>query len=164
MTPFYAAWASSVVVVASALLLHAAWTDLREYRIRNEMALALATLFLLHAVLAGTTWAELKLTVPFAALMFAAMLAAYGLRLMGGGDVKLLGVAFLWTGLAGALPFAVLLGLFGGAHGLAAKYGWARCLPGAGGHLRIAFAPSIAGALIATFMLRAALPAGWPSL
>ena len=53
--------------------------------------------------------------------MFVIMLVFYKIGWLGGGDVKILTVAFLWTGLSGALPFAVLLALFCSAHGLAAK-------------------------------------------
>ena len=92
--------------------------------------------------------------VLFAALMFAVMLVFYGRGWMGGGDVKILAVAFLWTGLSGAMPFAVLLALFCAAHGLIAKYGWAKSQDSGAGGRRIPFAPSVAAALICTFMLR----------
>jgi Flp pilus assembly protein protease CpaA len=75
-------------------------------------------------------------------------------RGIGGGDVKILAVAFLWTGLSGALPFAILLALFSGAHSLAAKLGWAKSQITASERRRIPFAPSVAAALICTFMLR----------
>jgi len=153
LTAFPAAWAYFVLVITSALLLQAAWTDLREYRIRNELILVLVSLFILYAVLTGH-WAQLKWDVGFAALMFVVLLAFYGLGWMGGGDVKILAVAFLWTGLSGALPFAILLGLFSSAHSLAAKLGWARSQVTASGRRRIPFAPSVAGALIGTFILR----------
>jgi prepilin peptidase CpaA len=48
----------------------------------------------------------------FAALMFVVMLAFYSIGWLGGGDVKILTVAFLWTGSSGALPFAILLSFF----------------------------------------------------
>jgi prepilin peptidase CpaA len=153
LTAFPPAGAYFVLVVASALLLQAAWTDLREFKIRNEMILALAGLFVLYAVLIGH-WDDLKWNLAFAALMFVVLLACYGLGGMGGGDVKILAVAFLWTGLSGALPFAVLLALFSGAHGIAAKLGWVKSQVTASGRRRIPFAPSVAGALICTFMLR----------
>lgn len=139
--------------MTSALLLRAAWTDLREYRIRNELILALAGLFVLYTVLTGH-WAELKWDVVFAALMFVVLLALYSLGWMGGGDVKILAVAFLWIGLSGALPFAILLALFSSAHSLAAKVGWVKSQVTASGRRRIPFAPSVAGALICTFVLR----------
>jgi prepilin peptidase CpaA len=153
LTTFPPAWAYFVLVVASALLLQAAWTDLREYKIRNELILALAGLFVLYAVLTGH-WAQLKWDLAFAALMFVVLLALYNTGWTGGGDVKILAVAFLWTGLSGALPFAILLALFSSAHGLAARFGWVKSQVTASGHRRIPFAPSVAAALICTFMLR----------
>src|SRR5260370_19512941 len=74
LTAFPPAWAYFVLVITIALLLRAAWTDLREYKIRNELILTLATLFVLYTVLTGH-WASLKWDVPFAALMFLVMLA-----------------------------------------------------------------------------------------
>jgi hypothetical protein len=68
-----------------------------------------------------------------------------------GGDVKILGVAFLWTGLSAALPFAILLLLFSALHSLVAKLGWVKSEQTETGP----FAPSVAGALIGVFMLRA---------
>ena len=153
MTAFPPAWGYFVLVITSALLFQAALTDLREYKIRNELVLALAGLFVLHTLLTGH-WANLKWDVPFAALMFAVLLAFYSLGWMGGGDVKILAVAFLWTGLSGALPFAILLALFSGVHGIAAKLGWVKSQVTASGRRRIPFAPSVAAALICTFMLR----------
>jgi prepilin signal peptidase PulO-like enzyme (type II secretory pathway) len=58
-----------------------------------------------------------------------------------------------------ALPFAVLLALFSGAHGIAAKLGWVKSQVRASGRRRIPFAPSVAGALICTLALRS-LPIG----
>ena len=84
------------------------------------MALALAGLFVLYAVLTSR-WTDLRWDLAFAAFMFVVMLVIYVLGWMGGGDVKLLAVAFLWTGLSGALPFAFLLALFSFVHGLAAS-------------------------------------------
>jgi Flp pilus assembly protein protease CpaA len=75
-------------------------------------------------------------------------------ELGGGGDVKILTVAFLWTGLAGALPFVILLTFFCGIHALAAKLGWVKSQIADNGGRRIPFAPSVAAALIGTFVLR----------
>ena len=153
MTAFPPAWGYFVLVITSALLFQAALTDLREYKIRNELVLALAGLFVLHTLLTGH-WANLKWDVPFAALMFAVLLAFYSLGWMGGGDVKILTVALLWTGLSSALPFALLLALFCSAHAFAAKYGWVKSQDIDGRSRRIPYAPSVAAALICTFMLR----------
>jgi len=134
-------------------LLVAARTDLREFKIRNDLVLALAAMFVLYAIL-YRSWADLRWDVAFAALMFVMLLIVYIAGWMGGGDVKILGVAFLWTGLSGALPFAILLGLISTAHSLLAKFGWVGSQPTETGHHRIPFAPSVAGALIGVFLLR----------
>jgi Flp pilus assembly protein protease CpaA len=75
----------------------------------------------------------------------------------------LLSVAFLWTGLDCALPFAILLLLFAGIHAIAVKLGWARVQEveqgtDNDGRKRIPFAPSIAAALIGVFMLGCLAP------
>lgn len=127
---------------------------MREFKIRNELILALAGLFVLYALLAGH-WADLRWDIPFAVLMFVILLAFYALGGIGGGDVKILAVAFLWTGLSGALPFAILLALFSALHSIAAMLGWVKSQISDSGRRRIPFAPSVAGALICTFMLRA---------
>ena len=73
---------------------------------------------------------------------------------MGGGDVKMLTVAFLWIGIDCAILFALLLLVFSSLHTLAVKLGWL------GTHglneearTRIPFAPSLAAALISMFMI-----------
>jgi prepilin peptidase CpaA len=86
--------------------------------------------------------------------MLVLLLAVYSTGWMGGGDVKILAVAFLWTGLSGALPFVILLAVFSGAYGLAAKFDWAKSHINESGRRRIPFAPAVAAALIGTFLLR----------
>ena len=54
----------------------------------------------------------------------------------------------------GAPPFAILLALFSSVHGLAAKLNWAKSQDSGGGRRRIPLAPSVAAALIGTFVLR----------
>lgn len=147
------AWGFFVLGITSALLFRAALVDLREYKIRNGMILALIALFALHLIMTGR-WADLQWDLPFAAVMFALVLALYGLGWMGGGDVKMLGVAFLWAGLSDAMPFAILLSLFCGVHGLAAKFNWVKGQESASGRRRIPLAPSVAAALICIFVLR----------
>lgn len=151
------AWASVVLVAASALLLHAAWTDLRYYKIRNDFVIAFALLFVLYVALLGQ-WHVLLWHAAFAGLMLVVMLMIYTQGWMGGGDVKILAATFLWTGAACALPFALLLSLFATAHGFAAKRGWAGSQQ-RGRDQRIPFAPSVAAALIVTFLLGCLEPA-----
>lgn len=140
-----------LLVLTAALLLYIAATDLREFKIRNEFIIALAVLFFVHAGLSGR-WGSLHWNLGFAVLMFALMLFAYSQKLMGGGDLKLLTVACLWVGPWCALPFAIFLLIFATAHTVAGKYGWLNVQEVAG-RKRIAFGPSIAGALILVFLL-----------
>ena len=74
------------------------------------------------------------------------------MKLMGGGDLKLLTVAFLWVGPFCALPFALFLLLFSGIHILAVKFKLVEAQI-ANGRTHLAFAPSIAAALICVFMV-----------
>ncbi|HYH17741.1 MAG TPA: prepilin peptidase [Azospirillum sp.] len=79
---------------AAGLLMAAAISDVRCYRIPNTLCAALAVLFAVRAILAGPPF-------PFGHLIPATLVFAIGLvlfvrNLMGGGDVKLLAAAVLW--------------------------------------------------------------------
>ena len=94
--------------------------------------------------------------------MFCVMLYFYAQKLMGGGDVKILTVGFLWVGFRCALPFAVLLAIFATLHVVAAKFGWAQ-VQQVGDKKRIPLAPSVAGALILCFILGCLQPISSPA-
>ena len=149
MTPSIAA--QVVLVLTAATLFYVALTDLKHYKIRNEVILVLTALFFLHVVLSGR-WTILHWNLGFAALLFLTMLYFYSMKLMGGGDLKLLTVALLWVGPFCALPFALFLLLFAGVHILAVKFKLAKAQL-ADGRTTLAFAPSIAAALICVFMV-----------
>ena len=140
-----------VLILTGAMLFYVALTDLKHYKIRNEVILVLAVLFFLHALLSGR-WMVLHWNLGFAALLFLIMLYFYSKKLMGGGDVKLLTVALLWVGPFCVLPFALFLLLFVGIHILAVKLKWAEAQR-ENGQTRLAFAPSIAAALIGVFVV-----------
>jgi prepilin peptidase CpaA len=142
--------AHMVLVVAAGLLFWIAFTDLREFRIRNELILVLVGLFLVYALLSGR-WVELHWNLAFAALMGGLMLLAYAGGLMGGGDLKLLVVAFLWTGVRCVVPFLLALAAFVLLHAFVAGRGWVSA-DRQDGRLRIPFAPSVAAGLIAVFL------------
>ena len=140
-----------VLVLTAATLFYVALTDLKHYKIRNEVILVLTALFFLHVVLSGR-WTILHWNLGFAALLFLIMLYFYSMKLMGGGDLKLLTVALLWVGPFCALPFALFLLLFAGVHIVAVKFKLAKAQL-ADGRTTLAFAPSIAAALICVFMV-----------
>jgi len=140
---------ASVLIITTALLFYIALTDLKEFKIRNELIIVLLGLFFVHAVVSGR-WVTLYWNIGFALFFFVILLYNYSRKLVGGGDVKLLSVAFLWVGVSYALPFTLLLLAFSIAHAIAAWLGWAK-VQQTGRRKLVPFAPSIAGALICTF-------------
>jgi prepilin peptidase CpaA len=147
--PIATASAYLVLVITSATLLYAAFNDLQKYEIRNELVIALAVLFLVYALASGR-WTTAHWNVGFALLMFGLMLIPYSLRWLGGGDVKLLTVAFLWSGPDCALLFALLLAAAAAVH--VGLFGLGIVEGTTTGVRRIPFAPSVAVALIAVFL------------
>jgi prepilin peptidase CpaA len=143
--------ASCVVLVSTAVLLfYIAVTDLREFKIRNELVVVLVLLYVAHAVASGR-WVSLHWHVGFALLMFTLMLFAYVQNLMGGGDLKLLTVGFLWSGTECAVPFVLILCGFALLHTLIAKLGWVRA-QWVNGRIKVPFAPSVAAGLIGIYL------------
>src|ERR1700730_3720336 len=84
-------------VMTAATLLYVSVNDLKHYKVRNDLIILLFILYIIHAML-RSTWMGVLIDIGFATLMFAIMLVFYAYNLMGGGDVKLLTVALLWTG------------------------------------------------------------------
>jgi prepilin peptidase CpaA len=140
-----------VLVITAGVLFYMALTDFKYFKIRNELVLVLAGLFILHAFLSGR-WISAHWNLGFAALMFGIMLYFYAQNAMGGGDIKILTVAFLWVGVGCAFLFAVLLAVCAVLHIAAAKFGWAE-VQEVRGRKRIPLAPSVAGAMILCFLL-----------
>jgi prepilin peptidase CpaA len=144
--------ATGVLVLTAAALLYAAFTDLKQYKIGNELVVLLVGLFFLHSLFANR-WTNIAWSTGLAASVFLFLLYFYSRHWIGGGDVKILPVAFLWAGIECALPFVLLLLLFVSLHTVAARFGWMQQQNDSDGRVRIPFAPSIAAALIATILL-----------
>ena len=83
-----------LLVVTAATLFWVALTDLRHFKIRNDLIIVLIVLFFVYAFLSGR-WREIYLNIGLALLLLCIMLYYYSQKLMGGGDVKLFAVAFL---------------------------------------------------------------------
>ena len=145
-----AAASQTILILTAAVLLYVALKDLKHFRIRNELILVLTGLFFLHAFLSGR-WVTLHWNLGFALLLFLIMLYFYAKKMMGGGDLKLLTVALLWVGPFCALPFALFLLLFVCIHIAAVKLKFTEARV-VSDKKWIAFAPSIAAALIGVFM------------
>ena len=145
-----AAASQAVLLLTGGLLFYMALTDLKHFKIRNEFVLVLAALFFLHAFVSGR-WVMIQWNFGFALLLSLIMFYFYLKNMMGGGDLKLLTVALLWVGPFCALPFALFLLLFVCIHIAAVKLKFieARVVSGKDW---IAFAPSVAAALISVFI------------
>jgi Flp pilus assembly protein protease CpaA len=150
-----------VLVITAAVLFYVALTDFKQFKIRNELILVLGGLFVMHALLSGR-WVGAHWNLALAALMFGFMAYFYTQNWMGGGDVKILTVGFLWIGFGCALPFAVLLAVFAAVHVTAAKLGWVE-VQQVGDRKRIPFAPSVAAALVLCFILGCLRPMSSPT-
>ena len=146
-----------VLVVTGALLFYIALTDLRHFKIRNDMILVVAGLYFVHALLSGR-WVELHWNIGFAVIAFAFMVFWYTQGLMGGGDLKLMTVALLWSGVRCAIPLLIITVIVALVHAGAAKYGYVASQSTTDGRMRIPFAPAIAAGLIGIFMLGCVSP------
>jgi prepilin peptidase CpaA len=143
--------ASNIILAATATtLLWIGATDLREYKIRNEFIVVLVGLFFVYAYFSGR-WSELPWHIAIASITFLLMIWSYAQGQMGGGDLKLITVALLWTGPRCAVLFLIVMVLSALAHTLLAWLGWVGAQR-KDGHIRIPFAPSIAVGLISVIL------------
>jgi prepilin peptidase CpaA len=138
-------------VALGAILVFVIFDDLRNFQIRNEAVAALAVLFLLRAALGGQYWEAWSHAV-FAAVMFSVFLLMYARGLLGGGDVKLLGAAFLWLGMDNSFVFSLFLLAFTILYVILAKLG---AVPKrmAAARTKIPFGPCIGAAWLVTLIL-----------
>lgn len=146
-----------LLIVAAAVCVRLAWTDVRQDHISNGAVLVLAVLFFLHAAVSGR-WTEAHWNVVFAAVMLVPMMFCFVRGIMGGGSAKLLLVAFLWVGLGGAPVFAIMTLVFVLLYVGAARLGLIRSRTREADGWRIAFAPPVAAALIGVFILGGLAP------
>jgi len=129
--------------------------DLKNYRIRNKNIgiLLLETLFLIIITkgIGDLYWHFVLATLALTVLIF-----SYHRQFVGGGDAKLIAVAFLYVGPSSSLLFAIALLLCTLLYWLAVK---ADLVPfqRIGGRIRVPFGPSVASAWIVTMLASAAL-------
>lgn len=96
-------------------LLYAAFTDLRHRRIANWLNLAIAGGAPLHWWASGyALWPDVAFQLAIAIGAFALFAGLFALRMMGGGDVKLLTALALWIAPAQFLQLLVIMALAGG--------------------------------------------------
>lgn len=113
MTYFGLTPVALVYVILAGLLLHAAWTDLREMKIlNNNVICVLAAAGCKYLLLPETfDWWDLGAT---ALVFFGGILFLYNLMKFGAGDVKLLTALMLFFGYEHAFWLLAWTGTFGG--------------------------------------------------
>jgi prepilin peptidase CpaA len=142
-----------IQLLVGMVLIYIAIEDMRRFKIANESIIVLMLLFLVYSLVSGALWPPLW-HLLFGAVMFALVLALYSCGIFGGGDAKLLSVAFLWIGAQNATLFCLLLSLAAGAYLVLQRL---YILPGktnAKGRLMIPYGPCIAAAWITTMAIK----------
>jgi prepilin peptidase CpaA len=94
------------------LVLFAAYEDFRHLKIRNEICIAIAALFIPFAF--SLTGHELLLHGIAGLIIFVVTAGMFFARLFGGGDAKLLAALALWYPLSGLPAFLMTMALAGG--------------------------------------------------
>jgi prepilin peptidase CpaA len=117
------------VVAFAALAVLAALGDWSRFLIPNRLSLAIVGLWVVHALILvaqGQSPMFMVWSVAIAIVVFAIGAGLFALRLLGGGDVKLLAAATLWAAPDYVLPFILIVTLAG------AVLGFAFLVPGIG--------------------------------
>jgi prepilin peptidase CpaA len=151
----FVSWLSIVelcILIAACIVLAAILVDdLKNYRIRNTTVLILAGLFIIWCLIRGDLWLFVSHSA-FAAMVFVIMATMYHFSMLGGGDVKLLTIAFLWLGLENGFLFCLFLCGASLVYILFARLGWvpSRKLDD---RTSIPYGPSIVMAWIMTILI-----------
>ena len=100
-----------------ALLCAAAWSDVRSLTIPNRYTLAIALLFPIHMLPIGQP-VDWLIALAVGSGMLALGFLLFALRILGGGDAKLMAAVSLWAGLEHLPEFVLLTSLSGGGMAL----------------------------------------------
>jgi prepilin peptidase CpaA len=98
------------LVMAAAMI-----SDVRQFRIPNSYSLVLAGIYPFAAWSGGLAGQVILLSLAAGVVVLLVGIGLFALNLFGGGDVKLLAAATLWTGLPLLLNFVLYTALLGGA-------------------------------------------------
>lgn len=109
------------------LVVVAALTDLTSMRIPNWISAVLILAFFPAAFAVGLSPIEVGLHFGVGVLVLVAGMAMFALRVIGGGDAKVMAAAALWLGTGALTPFLIWTAILGGAFSLVLMLGrtWA---------------------------------------
>ena len=92
------------------------WLDVTRFRIPNWLCAGVLLAYGAAMLIVPMPWIS---GLQALAIFFAVGYVLFALRLMGGGDVKLLAVCALWVGLPHAADYISLVAIIGGVYALA---------------------------------------------
>jgi prepilin peptidase CpaA len=143
-----------IQAVLVALLAYVIVDDLRNFRVRNDVILAIGALAIVYFTMQWD-WRFFASHLMVGGILFAVFSFLYARGWMGGGDVKLLVAAFVWLGQEKAQIFVVALTVFATVYGTAAKFLLVPAQQLPSGRAKVPYAPSIALAWIAAIVFPA---------
>ena len=104
-----------LLVLLAIALLYAAATDIRRRQIDNWLTAGIAVTAPLFWWASGLSlWPGVAIQLGVATGVFALLAVLFALRMMGGGDVKLLTALALWIVPADFLKLVIVMAIFGG--------------------------------------------------
>lgn len=102
-------------ILLAVLLLMAAWTDLKTRIISNELNAAIGLLAVAFWFATGEAlWPDIAIRIGIALLAFAIFAGLFVLRVMGGGDVKMIAALALWLPFKALIDMLTVMALSGG--------------------------------------------------
>ena len=102
-------------ILLAVLLLMAAWSDIKTRTISNELNATIALLAIAFWWVAGETlWPDVAIRIGIALGLFAMFALLFMLRMMGGGDVKMIAALALWLPFKALLSMLTVMALSGG--------------------------------------------------
>jgi prepilin peptidase CpaA len=104
----------ALMLVFPVAMAFAAANDLFTMKIPNKISLALVAAFVLSAVYTRTPLDQTLAYAGTGAVFLAAGFVMFSLRLLGGGDAKLMAAGALWMGPEHALMYVAYVTIFGG--------------------------------------------------
>lgn len=102
-------------ILLAVLLLMAAWTDIKTRTIANELNVTIALLAIIFWWVAGESLPDIGLRIAVAIAVFVLFAVLFMLRMMGGGDVKMIAAVALWLPLQALFTMLTVMALAGGA-------------------------------------------------
>ncbi|KRB86120.1 peptidase [Sphingomonas sp. Root710] len=102
-------------ILLAVLLLMAAWTDIKTRTISNELNAAIALLAVGFWWVAGESlWPDVAIRVAIALGLFLFFAVLFILKMMGGGDVKMIAALALWLPFNALMSMLTVMALAGG--------------------------------------------------